>query len=212
MISNTDSTPLIYSTEHILVKVYKGRGSRQRFQSACGDAPSDAYLAGAIQSAARSGRFSVEAGTRSAAPVPAPLSPLAASFLRCAPDRFHLTKPNTFQHNREASVATLRWCSGSSRNAVRLPFGTGVQLRRNPHPPFASHMASSLYAKQIVVSFGRQQIEQPATARGKARHVPAPVWSPGVRVESRRLKSRPVASGGYDRAFDRGIYWGISNS
>jgi hypothetical protein len=96
-------------------------GPRHRFQSACGDAPSDAFLAGAIQSAARSGRFSVEAGTRVAAPFPAPLSPLAASFLRCAPDRFHLTKPNTFQHNREASVATLRWCSGSSRNAVRLP-------------------------------------------------------------------------------------------
>ena len=49
-----------------------------------------------------------------------PVSPLAASFLRCAPDRFHLTKPNTFQHNREPSVAILRWCSGSSRTAVRL--------------------------------------------------------------------------------------------
>jgi len=24
------------------------------------------------------------------------------------------------------------WCSGSSRNAVQLPFGTGVQVRRNP--------------------------------------------------------------------------------
>ena len=132
MISNTDFTLLVYSTAHIPVKVYTGKGPRQRFQSACGDAPSDAFLAGAIQSAARSGRFSVEAGTRAAAPFPAPISPLAASFLRCAPDRFHLTKPNTFQHNREASVATLRWCSGS-RNAVRLPFGTGVQLRRNPH-------------------------------------------------------------------------------
>jgi O-methyltransferase domain len=53
-------------------------GSRQRLQSACGDAPSDAFLAGAIQSAARSGRFSVEAETR-AASFPAPLSPLAAS-------------------------------------------------------------------------------------------------------------------------------------
>ena len=60
-----------------------------------------------------------------------PLSPLAALFLRCAPDRFLLTKSNTFQHNREVSVATLRWCSGSSRNAVRLPLGTSVQLRRN---------------------------------------------------------------------------------
>jgi hypothetical protein len=132
MISKTDSTLLVYSTEHMPVKVYKGRGSRQRLQSACGDAPSDAFFAGAIQSAARSGRFSVEAGTRPAAPFPAPLSPLAASFLRCVPHRFHSTKPNTFQHNREASVATLRWCSGSSRNAVRLAFGTGVQLHWNP--------------------------------------------------------------------------------
>src|SRR5712664_711110 len=133
MISNTDSMLLIYSTEHIRVKVYKGREPRQRFQSACGDAPSDAFLAGAIQSAARSGRFSIEAGTRVAAPFPAPLSPLAALCLRCAPDKFLLTKPNTLQHNREASVATLRWCSGSSRNAVRLPSGTSVQLHRNPH-------------------------------------------------------------------------------
>src|ERR1035437_3724615 len=36
--------------------------------------------------------------------------------------------------------------------------------------------------------------KRPATARGKARHVPVLVWSPGVRVESRRPKSRPVAS------------------
>src|SRR5712664_1685587 len=57
---------------------------------------SDAFLAVAIQSSGRSGRFSVEAGTRAAAPFSAPLSPLAASFLRCAPDRFHLTKPKSF--------------------------------------------------------------------------------------------------------------------
>src|ERR1700730_13954306 len=56
MISNTDSILLVYSTEHIRVKAYTGRGPRQRFQSACGDAPSDAFLAGAIQRAARSGR------------------------------------------------------------------------------------------------------------------------------------------------------------
>src|SRR5215471_20956164 len=36
MISNTGSTLLVYSTEHMRVKVYKGRGPRQRFQSACG--------------------------------------------------------------------------------------------------------------------------------------------------------------------------------
>src|SRR5216684_6357089 len=74
-----------------------GRGAQATVSVGVRDAPSDAFLAGAIQSAARSGRFSVEAGTRAAAPFPAPLSPLAASFLRCAPDRFHLTKPNTFQ-------------------------------------------------------------------------------------------------------------------
>ena len=60
------------------VKAYTGREARQRFQSACGDAPSDAFLAGAIQSSGRSGRFSVEVGTRATAPFPAPLSPLAA--------------------------------------------------------------------------------------------------------------------------------------
>jgi hypothetical protein len=50
MISNTDPTLFIYSTEHMRVKVYTGRVARQRFQSACGDALSDAFLAGAIQS------------------------------------------------------------------------------------------------------------------------------------------------------------------
>src|ERR1700690_4255321 len=45
--------------------------------------------------ASRSGSLCAEAGTRAAAPFPAPLSPLPALFLRCAPDRFLLTKPNT---------------------------------------------------------------------------------------------------------------------
>jgi hypothetical protein len=35
MTSKTASTLLVYSTEHMLVKVYKGRGSRHRFQPAC---------------------------------------------------------------------------------------------------------------------------------------------------------------------------------
>jgi hypothetical protein len=35
-------------------------------------------------------------------------------------------------HNRDASVATLRWCSGSSRNAVRNHLGFSVRLRRSP--------------------------------------------------------------------------------
>lgn len=86
-----------------------------------------------VRIASRSEFLCAEAGTRAAAPFPAPLSPLAASILRFAPDTFLLTKPNTLSHNRVASVATLRWCSGSSRNAVRLPFGNSVRLRRNPH-------------------------------------------------------------------------------
>ena len=49
-----------------------------------------------------------------------------------APDRFHLTKPNTFQRNREASVATLRWCSGPSRSTVRLPSGTAFSFAGIP--------------------------------------------------------------------------------
>jgi hypothetical protein len=80
----------------------------------------------------RFGSLRTEAGQRVAAPFPAFLSPLVALFLRCAPDRFLLTKPNTFPHHPDASVATLRWCLGSSRNAVRLPFGKTVQLHRNP--------------------------------------------------------------------------------
>jgi hypothetical protein len=55
-------------------------------------------------------------------------------------------------------------------------------------------MGIILMWKLIAVSFGRQQLEQPATALGKARHVPAPrveSWSPrGVQTP----KSRPVAS------------------
>ena len=68
-----------------------------------------------------------------AAPCPTPPSSPRPSFLRCASDSFLLTKPNTFLHNRDASVATLRWCSGSSRNAVRTRSGICVQLHRNPH-------------------------------------------------------------------------------
>src|SRR5215813_3507743 len=44
-----------------------------------------------------------------------------------------LDEAEHFPHNRVASLATLRWCSGSSRNAVRLSFGRSVQLHRNPH-------------------------------------------------------------------------------
>src|SRR6202044_436161 len=43
-----------------------------------------------------------------------------------------LDEAEHFLHNRDASVATLRWCSGSSRNAVRIHPGFSVRLRRNP--------------------------------------------------------------------------------
>jgi hypothetical protein len=78
------------------------------------------------------GLLCADAGTRAAAPFPAPLSSLAAVSLRCATDRFFLDEAEHFLQNRNASVATLRWCSGSSRNAVRLSFGISVRLRRNP--------------------------------------------------------------------------------
>jgi hypothetical protein len=46
-----------------------------------------------------------------------------------------LDEAEHFLHNRSASVVTLRWCSGSSRNAVRMHPGFSVRLRRNPHHP-----------------------------------------------------------------------------
>ena len=103
----------------------------------------------------RSEILRAEAGKRTAAPFPAPLSPLAALFLRCAPESYLLTKPNTFQHNREASVATLRWCSGSSRNAVRLPSGTSVQLRRNPQFDQVSSKRNAIHTSNPVSSPSR---------------------------------------------------------
>jgi hypothetical protein len=60
-----------------------------------------------------------EAGTRATAPFPAPLSPLAASFLRFAPDRFLLTKPNTYCTIE--LPASLR--SEGVRDHPGMPFG-----------------------------------------------------------------------------------------
>jgi hypothetical protein len=42
-----------------------------------------------------------------------------------------LDEAKHFLHNRDASVAALRWCAGSSRNAVRNHPGFSVRLRRN---------------------------------------------------------------------------------
>ena len=78
------------------------------------------------------GSLRAEAGTRAAAPFPAPLSPPAAVFLRCAPDRFLLTKPNTSGTIEMPASLRSENCSPSARNAVRVPFGISVRLRRNP--------------------------------------------------------------------------------
>ncbi len=68
---------------------------------------------------ARSRSMCAEAGTRAAAPFPAPLSPLAASLLRYASDRFLLTKPNT---SCTIEVpASLR--SDGVRDHSGMPFG-----------------------------------------------------------------------------------------
>jgi hypothetical protein len=50
---------------------------------------------------------------------PAPLCPLAASFLPCAPDRCLLTKPNPFPHIE--LPASLR--SDGVRDHPGMPFG-----------------------------------------------------------------------------------------
>jgi hypothetical protein len=66
---------------------------------------------------------------------PFPRTPFSASGVlpSLRSGQVFLDEGEHFLHNRVASVATLRWCSGSSRNAVRLRFGESVQLRRNPH-------------------------------------------------------------------------------
>ncbi len=63
-------------------------------------------------------------------PFPGKWPPASAS----APDRCGLDEAEHLPDNQKASVATLRWCSASARNSVRLPFGYCVRLRRNPHP------------------------------------------------------------------------------
>jgi hypothetical protein len=129
------------------VKVYKGRGPRQRFQSACGMHRPMRFWRVRFRALPAPAASALRRGQGLPPLSPAPLSPLAASFLRCAPDRFHLTKPNTFQHNREASVATLRWCSGSSRNAVRLPSEQAFSFAGIP-----KHQTTSLFDNPSIAA------------------------------------------------------------
>lgn len=71
----------------------------------------------------------VRRGTRTAAPFSAfgILPSLRSGQL------FFLDEAKHFLHNRNARVARVRWCWGSARNAVRLPSGSSVCLRRSPH-------------------------------------------------------------------------------
>ena len=76
---------------------------------------------------------------------PFPRTPFPASG-RPPPLRsgwFLLDEAEHFSENQKASVATLRWCSASARNTVRLPFGkafafAGIRSKqriRGPDPP-----------------------------------------------------------------------------
>src|SRR5882724_8684309 len=71
----------------------------------------------------RSESLCAEAG-QGLPPFPAPLSPLAASFLRCAPDKFLLTKPNTSSTIKVP--ASLR--SDGVRVHPGMPFGIIADL------------------------------------------------------------------------------------
>ena len=78
----------------------------------------------------------------------APLTPLAAVFLRYASDRLLLTKPNTSCTIEDASVATLR--SDGIRDHPGMPFGFIVRLRRNPHPDYNSDFVQTRFPPHLA--------------------------------------------------------------
>jgi hypothetical protein len=117
MISNTDSTLLVYSSEHMLIKVYnKKTEPRRRFRPACGDRPSDAFLAGAIQRVARSGRFR-----------------LAASFLRSA-RQLHQPYGPTGLIARENQSSTANRPSSGPTAAACAPIFSKREKCPSPRP------------------------------------------------------------------------------
>jgi len=79
---------------------------------------------------------------------PFPRTPFSASSIlpSLRSGQVSLDEAEHFLHNRDASVATLRWCSGPSRNAVRIPSGISVRLRRNPHIARQSQPATSSHS------------------------------------------------------------------
>ena len=93
---------------------------KARQRSACGDAPSDAFLARAIQRAARSGHFSVEAGTRAAAPFPAPLFSASGALPPLGSGQVSLDEAEHFRSTIE-KLASIR--SDGVLDHPGMPFG-----------------------------------------------------------------------------------------
>ena len=105
--------------------------------------------------------------------------------------KFHMDSRSLPHHHLHGCVRTLCRSAGSfvrifPSQTSRTDFMTGRQF----------HMGIILIEKSNVVVSSRQQSKSPTTARAKARCVPFLVWSPGVRVESKLPKNRPLASTG----------------
>jgi hypothetical protein len=123
--------------------------SRYIFQWACEDAPSEAFLASAIQGAARSGCFSVEAGTSKCSA--ALLSRLGGSFAtpaqkprthKAGPRYTSLRAPNRLRVQGSALTAccygirVLFLLPQRRQNGMRLQPNGGLRSAPfRPHPP-----------------------------------------------------------------------------
>ena len=130
MISNTDSTLLVYSAEYMRVKVKKGRGPGKCF-SLWGKKNTTFFFWGVKEKNPPPRPFRLRRG-KGPPPSPPPPPPPHKNPPSRRFGQVSLDEAEHFLHNRDASVATLRWCSGSSRNAVRNHPGFSVRLRRNP--------------------------------------------------------------------------------
>jgi hypothetical protein len=110
---------------------------------------------------------------------PFPRTPFSASSILPSLrfGQVSLDEAEHFLHNRDASVATLRWCSGSSRNAVRIHPGFSVRLHRNPHLGTEDGVLVCDYQLNLVTS-GRSE--------GGQR------WNPGSRCGSHPISGYQV--------------------
>src|SRR5260370_18208222 len=100
----------------------------------------------------RSGSLCAEVGTGRAVLSPRPV-PRSGSLPPLRFGQFFLDEAEHFLQNRMASVATLRGCSGSSRNAVPLPFVTtafglaGILTRKRKPLPRVWSLSSMLLTR-----------------------------------------------------------------